>query len=115
MEFDFLQWNDHFISPLSDFFASVLVMATQQHPSVLTTFTLDMSSLTGRWPYGIQKILSQSCLEFLNVVCSLVHPDLSCIIAQVLDFIHWSTLKSLVLSGDSIDQWIRHWPSDIDP
>ncbi|KAG0015699.1 hypothetical protein BGZ82_001316, partial [Podila clonocystis] len=112
VDFDFLLWNcDHFISPLSDFFASVLGKATRQHPSILTTFTLDMSSLTGRGLAGIQKILSQSSLEFLNVVCTLFHPDLSEIIAQVLGSIQWPTLKSLVLSGDSIDQWIRLWPS----
>lgn len=111
VDLDFLQWDcDHFVSPLSNYFASFLDLATRQHPSVLTMFTLNTSSLSRNGLTDIQKVLHRSSLESINVVCTFLHPDLSDIIAQVLDTVQWSTLKSLVLSGPNIDQWIQLWP-----
>ncbi|KFH63677.1 hypothetical protein MVEG_10370 [Podila verticillata NRRL 6337] len=115
VEFDFLQWDcDHFVSPLSTYFASFLDLATQKYPSVLTMFTLNTSSLSRNGLADIQKVLRRSSLESINVVCTFVHPDLSDIIAQVLGTVQWSTLKSLVLCGPSIDQWIQLWPRTVD-
>ncbi|KAI9242952.1 MAG: hypothetical protein BYD32DRAFT_482973 [Podila humilis] len=112
---NFLQWDcDHVMSPLSDFFASVLAMATLQHPSVLTMFTLRASSLSLSGLESVHEVLNQSSLESLNVVCTPFHPDLSDFITQVLDSIQWSTLKLLVLSGPKIDQWIQLWHPTID-
>ncbi|KFH69337.1 hypothetical protein MVEG_04151 [Podila verticillata NRRL 6337] len=107
---NFLQWDcDHVMSPLSDFFAFVLAMATPQHPSVLTMFTLCVSSLSRSGLESVHEVLNQSSLESLNVVCTPFHPDLSDFITQVLGSIQWSTLKLLVLSGPKIDQWIQLW------
>ncbi|KAF9323669.1 hypothetical protein BG006_001249, partial [Podila minutissima] len=86
----FLQWDcDSIFSQLSDYSVSILNMATQQHPEALTI----------------------SNLELLNVVCPPVQPRMSDPIARVLGSVQWSTLKSLKLSGDDIDKWIRLWMS----
>ncbi|KFH69286.1 hypothetical protein MVEG_04101 [Podila verticillata NRRL 6337] len=109
----FLQWScDEIGPPLSDYLASILDMATQQHPSTLTLFTLDVSQLSQEGLSAVQNILRRSQLEFLHVVCAPFDPcdpsrPLS--IPQVLDSVQWSTIKSLVLSGHNIDVWIKLW------
>ncbi|KAG0090429.1 hypothetical protein BGZ92_002981 [Podila epicladia] len=80
---------------------------TQQHPSVLTSFTLNISRLSRNGLFAIQNVLSRSNLERLRVLCSRVDPTLSGSIAQALASVQWSTLKALELSGDHIDVWIR--------
>ncbi|KAG0038576.1 hypothetical protein BGZ82_011622, partial [Podila clonocystis] len=35
-------------------------------------------------------------------------------VSQVLASIRWSTLKSFVLSGDRIDEWINLWPASVE-
>lgn len=111
-----LQWEcDHFFAPQSDFSASFLDIACRHYPSVLTMLTLDASQLS---PFGlksVQNILSRSNLEHLEIVCTVFHADISDAIVSVLGSIQWPTLKSLVLSGDNIDQWIQLWPSAIEP
>ncbi|KAG0088501.1 hypothetical protein BGZ93_010375 [Podila epicladia] len=62
---------------------------------------------------SIQKILGRSCLECLHIVCTPFDLTISESIAQVLSSVQWLTLKSLVLSGNNIDKWIRHWPLPI--
>ncbi|KAG0025734.1 hypothetical protein BGZ82_009873 [Podila clonocystis] len=44
-------------------------------------------------------------------MCTPFKLDLSDSIAQVLGAVSWSTLKSLVLSGINLNEWIDIWPS----
>ncbi|KAG0334639.1 hypothetical protein BG000_008151, partial [Podila horticola] len=107
----FLQWDcDHIFSPLSDYSASFLGMAVQQHPSSLTLFTLDVSQLSRTGIFSAEGVLHRSTLEHLHVVCCTVDPSLLDPISQVLGSVSWHTLKSLVLSRNNIDEWIKLWP-----
>ncbi|KAF9201779.1 hypothetical protein BGZ59_002521 [Podila verticillata] len=116
MTIDFSQWQrDHLLSPLSDYHASFLDMATQQHPSILTSFFLDVSSRSRHCLTFIKNIIARSSLEHLVVVCTSFDPCLSKSVAHILQNIPWSTLKSLVLTGDRINEWIQLWPRPIAP
>ncbi|KAG0095824.1 hypothetical protein BGZ93_005411 [Podila epicladia] len=107
-EIDCVQWCcDHNPRIRSDVSAFLLDRFTQQHPSVLTSFTLNISRLSRNGLFAIQNVLSRSNLERLRVLCSRVDPTLSGSIAQALASVQWSTLKALELSGDHIDVWIR--------
>ncbi|KAG0334640.1 hypothetical protein BG000_008152 [Podila horticola] len=109
---EFLQWDcDHISGQLSDYSASFLDMATQQHPSALTLFKFDVSQLSRTGLASVQNILGRSSLEYLDVMCTPFNSTVSESISQVLGSIKWPTLKYLVLSGDNINMWIRHWPS----
>ncbi|KAG0022505.1 hypothetical protein BGZ82_011010, partial [Podila clonocystis] len=111
-EIEFLQWDcDHVFSQLSDYSASFLNVATEQHPSVLRLFTLDISLLSRHGLASVEKILSRSNLDHLEVVCTSVDPSMFDSIAQVLGCVQWPTLKSLKLSGDDIDMWVYIWMS----
>ncbi|KFH74192.1 hypothetical protein MVEG_01405 [Podila verticillata NRRL 6337] len=111
----FLEWDcDHIFGQLSDYSASFVEMATQQHSTVLTLFTLDASWLTCDGLASVQNILSRSSLEHLHVVCTRFDPSVSESIAQVLSSVPWLTPKSLVVSGDKIDEWLKLWPLPID-
>ncbi|KAG0085829.1 hypothetical protein BGZ93_009325 [Podila epicladia] len=111
-DFKFTQWKcDHIFSRLSDRAASVLDMASQEHPSVLTFFTLDISQLSCIGLVSVQNVLQRSSLEHLNIMCTTFDPSLSDSITQVLGSVSWPTIKSLVLSGDKIDEWLQLWPS----
>lgn len=112
----FSQWQrDHVLSPLSDYRTLFLDMATLQHPSVLTSFSLDVSSSSLNCLASIKNIIARSSLEHLVVVCMSFDIILSDPIKQILQNISWSTLKSLILTGDNIDEWIQLWPRPIAP
>lgn len=111
----FLEWDcEHIFGQLSDYSASFVDMATQQHPTVLTLFTLDASRLTCNGLASVKNILSRSSLEHLHVICTRYDPSVSESITQVLSSVPWLTLKSLVVSGDKIDEWLKLWPLPID-
>ncbi|KAI9235069.1 MAG: hypothetical protein BYD32DRAFT_470790 [Podila humilis] len=107
--------SDHIFSPLSDFSASILDKATEQHPSVLNLLSLDTSQLSSDGLAAASKILGRSDLEHLNIVCTPFNSDLSGSMEQVLDSVQSNALKSLVLSGSNIDGWIKLWPSNDTP
>lgn len=70
-EFNFMHWNcDHIQWIRSDISALLLDASTLQHLSVLTSFTLDISCLSGTGLLAIQNVLSRSNLEHLHVLCS---------------------------------------------
>ncbi|KAF8979385.1 hypothetical protein BGZ52_004956, partial [Haplosporangium bisporale] len=111
-DIQFLQLDcDQVSGKLSDYSASFLDMATYQHPSALKLFTLDTSRLSRNGLVSVQKVLRRSNLEHLNVICNSVDTTNSKSIAQVLDSVQWGTLKSLVLSGNSTNDWMDLWPS----
>lgn len=100
-----LEWD----CQLSDYSASFLNVTTQQHPSILNMFVLDMSKLSCDGLACIKNLLRRVCLQYLHVFCTAFDPSLSDPIAQVLASINWTMLRSLVLHGDSIDKWIQLW------
>lgn len=111
----FLQWDrDQGFSQSSDFSASFLDMAILQHPSILTLFTLDASQLSRCGLASVQSVLCHSSLECLNVVCKSFDSSVSDSIAEVLASVQWSTIKSLILSGEYINKWLELWPAAVD-
>lgn len=111
-----LLWDcDHIFSPLSDYDAEFLDMATLKYPSVLTLLTLDVSQLSWTGFVSVEKVLQRTSLEHLRVICNLIPSHLSRSASRVLGSIRWPTLKSLALTGDDIDGWIRLWPSTMSP
>ncbi|KAF8939022.1 hypothetical protein BGZ52_000301, partial [Haplosporangium bisporale] len=109
---EFLRWEcDHVFSELSDYTASILDMATQQHPSVLKSFALDISSPSQSGLASAQNILYRSNLDHLYILCIECDLSFSDPIAQLIGSVQWSNLKSLKLSGDHINAWIRIWMS----
>lgn len=110
-DIEFLQWGlDRISCQLSDFSTAFLDLATHQHPSVLNFLSLDISQLSRISFASVQNILGQSSLEYLAIMCTPFDLTMSESISKVLGFIPWLTLKSLVLSGDNINEWIRRWP-----
>ncbi|KFH63732.1 hypothetical protein MVEG_10425 [Podila verticillata NRRL 6337] len=106
MDIVFTQWDcDHVFSKISDYSASFLDMASQQHPSVLIRFTLDVSCLSRCGLSSVREVLRRSDLEHLHIVCNPIDSQ-SESIAQVLGAVQWTTIKSLVLSGNNIEEWI---------
>ncbi|KAF9377275.1 hypothetical protein CPC16_011915 [Podila verticillata] len=95
---------------LSDHSASFLDMTTRQHPEVLTSFTVDFSNLSPIGLASVQRVLRRSNLDHLHVLCSPIDPDLCDPISQVLGSVQCLTLKSLVLSGLFIEEWLQLWP-----
>ncbi|KAG0032574.1 hypothetical protein BGZ81_010624 [Podila clonocystis] len=111
MDIKFLQWDcDQVSAKLSDYSASVLDMATLQHSSALKLFTLDASQLSQNGLMSVENVLHRSNLDHLNVICSPVGHDTAKSITQVLGSVQWDTLKSLVLSGNSNNDWMDLWP-----
>lgn len=111
----FLEWDcDHILGRLSDYSAHFLGMATQQHPSVLTLFTLNVSGLSSTGLDSLEEVISRSNLEHLNIMCTSIDSSLSDSIAKVLGSVLWPSLNSLVFSGYHIDEWLQLWPSHVD-
>lgn len=110
--FDFLHWNcDHISSIPSDFSALLLETATQQHPTILTSFTLDILHLSSLGFASVQNVLGRSNLGHLHISCTPFDPSLSESIRQLLSSIQWSLVKSLAITGSNMDEWMRLWPA----
>ncbi|KAI9236364.1 MAG: hypothetical protein BYD32DRAFT_418953 [Podila humilis] len=110
----FIQWNcSHSFSPLSDYAALLLDTATGQHPLVLTSLTLDISKLSPVGFLSMLGILSRSRLKHLHVLCTAFGPTMLIPITHVLQTVQWGELSSLFLSGDSIEEWIQFWATNM--
>lgn len=107
---DILQWHlDHVSEQLQDTGMEILDAASQNSPKMLSSFTLDISHLTDQGLSNVQSILRLSTLERLHIRCVPFMPFLEASVAQVLRSIQWLTIKSLVLSGNNIDDWLNLW------
>ncbi|KAF9372985.1 hypothetical protein CPB97_000879 [Podila verticillata] len=107
---DVLEWNlDHVHEPMQDSGAQVPDDASRQHPFILTSFTLDMIALTAQGFIHIGKVLQQSALECFHVKCVPFRPFQEERIIEILQAIRWPTIKSLVLTGNNIDDWLQLW------
>ncbi|KFH74015.1 hypothetical protein MVEG_01228 [Podila verticillata NRRL 6337] len=110
MELEFLLWDcDHFFFHFSDIYASFLDSATQQHPSVLASLTLDISALSETGITCFQQVLARSDLSYLCILCTPFESALSQYIAKILQNVRWQTLRYLVLTGEHIDSWLSIW------
>ncbi|KAF9271236.1 hypothetical protein BGZ74_006308, partial [Mortierella antarctica] len=66
LDIEFLQWNcDQISYPMDDSLALFVDIASTQHPSVLTLFTLDITLLSRAGLVSIGKVLNRSKLEYL--------------------------------------------------
>ncbi|KAI9232531.1 MAG: hypothetical protein BYD32DRAFT_428169, partial [Podila humilis] len=105
---EFLQWSsDRVSAPLTNLTATFLDTATKQHPSVLTSFTLDVSNLSQEGISHINNILQQSMLGHLHIYCTMFNTGLPDFVHRVLLSNRWDMLQSLILSGAAVKDWIR--------
>lgn len=112
---DVLQWNcDHVPHATKDRDVALLDLASQKFPTVMTSFTLDVSGLTAQGLYRMQCVLQQSSLDILHVRCLPIAREHRDRVGLVLRAVQWSTIKSLALSGSHIDDWLNLWASDGD-
>lgn len=99
-----LQWSyDHFSSALTDSDASLLEITSDQQTSVFRFFTLDLSALSQNNLCSVQNVLQRFKLAHLRIECSRLDLHFGSDIWKVLRAMPWSSFKSLVLAGDSID------------
>lgn len=107
---EFQDWkHDYVYDSLEDSGATLLDAATTTFPSVLKSFHLDVSALNRQGLDRIKDVLHRSALEQLHIQCVAIDPSLEQSVARVLTAAPWSTIKSLVFSGDKIDLWIHLW------
>lgn len=93
-----------------DLFISTL--QTARHGANITTLTLklltlDIKTLPSYALGCIRKLLSLVTLEHFRIMCTSLDSYQSNPLAQVCDSVQWSTLKSLELFGDNINEWIQ--------
>lgn len=107
---DIIQWHlDHLSEQLQDSGAEILDAASQKSPGALSNFTLDTTLLSEQGLANIQNILQRSNLEHLFIKCVPLMPSLETSIVRILQSIQWSTIKSLVLSGNNTNYWLQVW------
>ncbi|KAF9301655.1 hypothetical protein BGZ74_006439 [Mortierella antarctica] len=105
---DIVQWHLEQVSEqLQDSGADLLDAASLKFPAVLVSFTLDVTRLSKKGLVNIQNVLQRSALKYLHIRCVSFAPSRQASIAQVLKTIQWSTIKSLVFSGNNINNWLR--------
>ncbi|KAF9200643.1 hypothetical protein BGZ59_003169 [Podila verticillata] len=73
------------------------------------SLALNTSRLSEKGLTCIQEVLEQSDLEFLSIECDTFDPSFTSHLGHVLKALNWSVLKSLTLSGSSLDTWIDLW------
>ncbi|KAF9334553.1 hypothetical protein BG006_001969 [Podila minutissima] len=112
---DVLHWNcDYVPHATKDRDVALLDLASKKFPTVMISFTLDVSGLTAQGLYRVQCVLQQSSLEILHVRCLPIAREHRNRVGLILRAVQWSTIKSLVLSGSHIDDWLDLWVSDGD-
>ncbi|KFH70893.1 hypothetical protein MVEG_03740 [Podila verticillata NRRL 6337] len=104
------EWNyDHISEVLEDWDAAILGLATEYWRTSLMSLALNTSRLSEKGLTCIQEVLEQSDLEFLSIECDTFDPSFTSHLGHVLKALNWSVLKSLTLSGSSLDTWIDLW------
>ncbi|KAG0039576.1 hypothetical protein BGZ82_007554 [Podila clonocystis] len=102
-----LHWKyDHIDGPMTDLQAGLLDYATQQHPSILLTWSLDVSLLMKLGLARVSSALARSNVLFLKVYCYPIKQTEVSDIQQVLSAANWSAVKSLTLFGSAVEEWI---------
>lgn len=115
VETKFRQWNsDHISVPLTDLMAVLLDMATKHHPSVLTSFSLNISLLSQEGLPYLQNIFQRSDLGHLHVYCTVFNPSLKDFVRQVLLSIQWVMLLSLTSLAPPLTSGSCFWQASQD-
>ncbi|KAF9318878.1 hypothetical protein BG003_010395 [Podila horticola] len=106
---DFLEWHlDHISERLRDDDVQLLESASRIFSSALTSFTLDITTLTVEGLTSICIVLQRSTLEHLHIRCVPFMPFLGNLELKrrdwdlILGGIHYSILKILRVSGGNI-------------
>lgn len=103
-----LSWTCNYVfGPLDDPSAAILDTASHQHPDVLTSFELNISSLSQLGLVSIQHVLERSSLNRLHLACTTFDLKLIENIKRVLRAISNSAIVLLTFSGNNIDSWIQ--------
>ncbi|KAF9305804.1 hypothetical protein BGZ74_008786 [Mortierella antarctica] len=109
-DIDILEWNySHMSEVLEDWGAYVLDLVSQSCPTSLVSLALNTLMLSVRGLVYLQTAMTRSEIQFLNIECGAFDPSLASYIGYVLEAVNWPALKSLELTGDSIDSWIDLW------
>ncbi|KAG0022897.1 hypothetical protein BGZ81_008348 [Podila clonocystis] len=101
------EWSmDYLFWELQDDEAYILDKATEQHPSVLTCFTLDTTSLSAAGLTCVANTLRRSELWNLSIMCNAFDFKLLDSIQEVMAQVQWSALQFLKLVGENAEQWL---------
>ncbi|KAF9318880.1 hypothetical protein BG003_010397 [Podila horticola] len=112
---DVLEWRlDQVSTRLRDYDVQLLESASQVIPSLLINLTLDITALTAQGLANLCIVLQRSTLEHLHIKCVPFIPYYGASVGSVLRAIQWPTIKSLVLTGNNIDDWLQVWGSNGD-
>ncbi|KAF9217537.1 hypothetical protein CPC16_000668 [Podila verticillata] len=102
-----LDWKyDYIDGPMTNRQAVLLDIATQQHPSVLFSMSLDVSLLRKLGLARVGSTLTRSSIVFLKMYCFPMKQGQVSAIQKVLSAVNWSKVKSLTLFGSAIEQWM---------
>ncbi|KAF9426741.1 hypothetical protein BGZ94_006088 [Podila epigama] len=102
------QWEGgHVSTPPSLYSAKVLDALSQSFPWRLESFTLDVSMLSPKSMECVAHILGRSFLDHLHVYCNAVDASIHPKVEELLCSVQWPTVKSLVMSGQNVEQWIE--------
>lgn len=105
---DVLEWNYDLVSgPIGDYDVRLLGSVSRVFPSVLICFNIDITALTLQGLVSVQSVFQRSSLECIHLKCVPFMPYLRVSIGSVLQPLRWSTVKSLVLTGSNIDDWLK--------
>lgn len=80
---------------------------TENAKVTLPAFTLDVITLSEQDFVNIQKALRLSNVKLLYFKCLPFDHQLSDRIVHLLGAVQWSTLETLQLVGDNLDQWVQ--------
>ncbi|KFH73479.1 hypothetical protein MVEG_00695 [Podila verticillata NRRL 6337] len=94
---------------MTDHHAALLDASSARHPFSLSTLDLNIVCLTMRGLASLRNVLQRSTLEHLKINCVPISEELWDDVFQLLKSLRPSTLKSLVLGGDNIDEWLWLW------
>ncbi|KAG0340931.1 hypothetical protein BG000_010735 [Podila horticola] len=76
-----------------------------------TQFTLNLVPRSQLEILNVQQVLRRSSLGNVQIVCTSFDSSLSTSHAKILRSLQWTTAKSLVFVGDSINEWIQLLPA----
>lgn len=94
---------------ITDHHAALLDASSARHPFSLSTLDLNIVCLTMRGLASLRNVLQRSTLEHLKISCVPISEELWDDVFQLLKSLRPATLKSLVLVGDNIDEWLWLW------
>lgn len=83
--------------------------------TVLTVVALDIIRLSGTGISCTKYVLCLSRMEHFRVVFTPFDTSLAELDGHLLHSVQWAKLKTLILSGDNINEWTRLWSAPVEP